>query len=114
MIAHGFNFVGKGAASNKKDAQTRAAWDFCDYLVKEGKMKEEELPTREVYLAFMTSIVTIFLETYLPIVKLKFVIFYLIRATFLKFFAVYRTNLKLRTTNCLLVIKKKTPNKSLR
>ena len=48
LVAPGISYVGKGAAGNKKDAQTRAAWDFCDYLLKEGKMKEEELPTREV------------------------------------------------------------------
>ncbi|XP_076800984.1 zinc finger RNA-binding protein-like isoform X3 [Clavelina lepadiformis] len=47
MVAPGFSYVGKGSASNKKDAQTRAAWDFCDYLVREKKMTEEELPTRE-------------------------------------------------------------------
>lgn len=48
LNAPGFSYVGKGKASNKKDSQTRAAWDFCDWLVKEGKMQESELPTREV------------------------------------------------------------------
>ena len=42
------DYVAKGCASNKRDAQTRAAWDFCDYLVREGKMKSEVLPVREV------------------------------------------------------------------
>jgi len=48
VVVSDYSYVGKGSASNKKDAQTRAAWDFCDYLVKEGKMTETELPTREV------------------------------------------------------------------
>nr|CAB3267939.1 ZF(C2H2)-54 zinc finger protein [Phallusia mammillata] len=47
VIVPGFPYVGKGTAGNKKDSQTRAAWDFCDYLVRENKMKESELPIRE-------------------------------------------------------------------
>ena len=35
-------------AHNKKDAQSRACWDFCDYLVKIGKISEKELPPRPV------------------------------------------------------------------
>ena len=48
VIARGFDFIARGSASNKKDAQTRAAWDFCDWLVTEKKMTALELPTREV------------------------------------------------------------------
>jgi len=35
-------------AHNKKDAQSRACWDFCDYLVKVGKISEKELPPRPI------------------------------------------------------------------
>jgi len=35
-------------AHNKKDAQSRACWDFCDYLVKMGKINENELPPRPI------------------------------------------------------------------
>ncbi|CAF5207468.1 unnamed protein product [Rotaria magnacalcarata] len=32
-----------GNSTNKKDAQTNAAIDFCQYLVREGKMLQNEL-----------------------------------------------------------------------
>ena len=32
-----------GNSTNKKDAQTNAAIDFCQYLVREGKMPQNEL-----------------------------------------------------------------------
>jgi len=47
LTAEGFAYVGKGCATKKKDAQTRACWDFFDYLVETGKLTEQGLPKRE-------------------------------------------------------------------
>uniref|UniRef100_A0A3B3B7P7 RNA helicase n=1 Tax=Oryzias melastigma TaxID=30732 RepID=A0A3B3B7P7_ORYME len=40
----GFNYVGMGNSTSKKDAQTNAARDFVNYLVRVGEMKAEEVP----------------------------------------------------------------------
>ncbi|PIC45573.1 hypothetical protein B9Z55_005547 [Caenorhabditis nigoni] len=40
-----FPYVAFGNSSNKKDAATNAARDFCLFLVREGEMKESEIPT---------------------------------------------------------------------
>merc|ERR1712096_145030 len=47
LTAAGFTYVGKGCATKKKDAQTRACWDFFDYLIETGKLTAEGLPKRE-------------------------------------------------------------------
>jgi len=47
LVAEGFTYIGKGCATKKKDAQTRACWDFFDYLVESGKLTEQGLPKRE-------------------------------------------------------------------
>jgi len=47
LVATGFDYVGRGCAGSKKDAQTRAAWDFCDHLVDKGRLDQSQLPTRE-------------------------------------------------------------------
>ncbi|XP_030352113.1 ATP-dependent RNA helicase A isoform X4 [Strigops habroptila] len=41
----GFNYVGMGNSTNKKDAQTNAARDFVNYLVRVNEMKKEEIPS---------------------------------------------------------------------
>nr|XP_018671141.1 zinc finger RNA-binding protein isoform X1 [Ciona intestinalis] len=51
IVVHGYDYVAKGSAGNKKDSQTRAAWDFCDYLVREKLMTESELPIRDAKFA---------------------------------------------------------------
>lgn len=33
-----------GNSTNKKDAQANAARDFCQYLVRQGEMKAEDIP----------------------------------------------------------------------
>lgn len=33
-----------GNSTNKKDAQANAARDFCQYLVRQGQMKADEIP----------------------------------------------------------------------
>ncbi|CAF3771463.1 unnamed protein product [Rotaria sp. Silwood1] len=38
-----YSYTAIGNSTNKKDAQTNAAIDFCQYLVREGKMPENEL-----------------------------------------------------------------------
>ncbi|NXA49059.1 DHX9 helicase, partial [Nothocercus julius] len=41
----GFNYIGMGNSTNKKDAQSNAARDFVNYLVRVNEMKTEEIPT---------------------------------------------------------------------
>lgn len=40
----GFNYIGMGNSTNKKDAQTNAARDFVNYLVRIGEMSAAEVP----------------------------------------------------------------------
>ncbi|KAF1765667.1 hypothetical protein GCK72_005620 [Caenorhabditis remanei] len=40
-----FNYVAFGNSSNKKDAATNAALDFCQFLVRDGKMQQSEIPS---------------------------------------------------------------------
>ncbi|NWH38586.1 DHX9 helicase, partial [Chloropsis hardwickii] len=40
----GFNYVGMGNSTNKKDAQSNAARDFINYLVRVNEIKRDELP----------------------------------------------------------------------
>ncbi|KAH9284837.1 ATP-dependent RNA helicase A [Echinococcus granulosus] len=46
----GFAYIGVGNSVNKKDAQTNAARDFASFLVREGYLKESEVPTIRVSL----------------------------------------------------------------
>uniref|UniRef100_A0A8C4NDB0 DRBM domain-containing protein n=2 Tax=Eptatretus burgeri TaxID=7764 RepID=A0A8C4NDB0_EPTBU len=39
-----FSYTGMGNSTNKKDAQTNAARDFVNYLVRIGEMKQEDVP----------------------------------------------------------------------
>ncbi|NXN13925.1 DHX9 helicase, partial [Indicator maculatus] len=41
----GFNYVGMGNSTNKKDAQSNAARDFVNYLIRVNEMKREEVPS---------------------------------------------------------------------
>ena len=47
-MVSGIEYTAQVQASNKKDAQSRAAWDFCENLVKTGYMKQSELPPKPV------------------------------------------------------------------
>lgn len=38
------DYVGMGNSTNKKDAASNAARDFCQYLVREGHMAPKDLP----------------------------------------------------------------------
>ncbi|NWH87179.1 DHX9 helicase, partial [Aegithalos caudatus] len=40
----GFNYVGMGNSTNKKDAQSNAARDFINFLVRVNEMKKDEVP----------------------------------------------------------------------
>ncbi|XP_040262794.1 ATP-dependent RNA helicase A isoform X2 [Bufo bufo] len=40
----GFNYTGMGNSSSKKDAQSNAARDFVNYLVRMGEMRSDEVP----------------------------------------------------------------------
>ncbi|TFK02028.1 myogenin [Platysternon megacephalum] len=40
----GFNYIGMGNSTNKKDAQSNAARDFLNYLVRLNEIKSEEIP----------------------------------------------------------------------
>lgn len=40
----GFNYIGMGNSTNKKDAQANAARDFVNYLVRVGEIGASEVP----------------------------------------------------------------------
>lgn len=40
----GFDYVGLGSASNKKDAETNAAKDFCGFLIGAGIIPPDSFP----------------------------------------------------------------------
>ena len=40
----GFAYVGAGNSTSKKDAQANAANDFIQFLVREGKVQQSEVP----------------------------------------------------------------------
>lgn len=40
----GYNYTGMGNSTNKKDAQSNAARDFVNYLVRINEVKSEEVP----------------------------------------------------------------------
>lgn len=44
MRVEGFNYIGMGNSTNKKDAQANAARDFVNYLVRVGQMSASEVP----------------------------------------------------------------------
>ena len=48
----GFNYIGMGNSTNKKDAQSNAARDFVNYLVRVNEMKKEEVPDFGVSCSF--------------------------------------------------------------
>jgi len=52
-----YKFVGVGEASSKKEAQTEAAWNFADYLVKEKELQASELPAKSVRANFRRLVV---------------------------------------------------------
>lgn len=41
----GFNYVGVGNSTNKKDAQSNAARDFISFLVRQALVNPNEVPT---------------------------------------------------------------------
>ncbi|VDO11988.1 unnamed protein product [Rodentolepis nana] len=41
----GFSYTGIGNSTNKKDAQTNSARDFANFLVREGHLKQSDLPS---------------------------------------------------------------------
>lgn len=49
----GFNYIGMGNSTNKKDAQTNAARDFVSYLVRIGEMTAAEVPAVGVSTLFL-------------------------------------------------------------
>ena len=44
----GFDYVGVGNSTNKKDAQSNCARDFVQYLVRLGHVKQSEVPSAMV------------------------------------------------------------------
>ncbi|EPQ16408.1 ATP-dependent RNA helicase A [Myotis brandtii] len=44
----GYNYIGMGNSTNKKDAQSNAARDFVNYLVRINEVKSEEVPAISV------------------------------------------------------------------
>lgn len=41
----GYSYIGMGNSTNKKDAQTNAARDFVNFLVRTGEMNATDVPT---------------------------------------------------------------------
>ena len=41
----GFDYTGAGNSTSKKDAHANAAQDFCAYLVRTGKLQEDQVPS---------------------------------------------------------------------
>ena len=48
-----YSYVGVGNSVNKKDAQTNAANDFVQYLVRQGQIDPSEIPSQQVCFLFM-------------------------------------------------------------
>ncbi|XP_062619282.1 ATP-dependent RNA helicase A-like isoform X1 [Saccostrea cucullata] len=46
--AEGFEYIAVGNSTNKKDAQTNAAKDFVQYLVRQGLVQQAEVPALEM------------------------------------------------------------------
>ena len=44
----GITYVAAGNSTNKKDAQSNAANDMCQYLVRTGQMRKEDVPNLAV------------------------------------------------------------------
>lgn len=44
VTAAGYDYTGLGKGKNKKIAQTNAAFDFCQYLIKYGHLSRSDLP----------------------------------------------------------------------
>ena len=42
--AEGFAYTGVGNSTSKKDAQSNAALDFCQFLVRSGMVNQNDLP----------------------------------------------------------------------
>lgn len=61
----GFNYTGMGNSTNKKDAQSNAARDFVNYLVRVGEMSAAEVPALGVRKQFL------FLQTLPGLYKYK-------------------------------------------
>ena len=40
----GFDYIGAGNSTSKKDAQANAAKDFCNFLVRSGEMQQSDIP----------------------------------------------------------------------
>ena len=51
----GFSYTGMGNSSNKKDAQSNAARDFVNYLVRVGEMNGAEVPALGVRTPFLST-----------------------------------------------------------
>lgn len=52
LRVEGFNYIGMGSSTNKKDAQSNAARDFVNYLVRVNEMKKDEVPAFGVSCSF--------------------------------------------------------------
>lgn len=51
----GYNYIGMGNSTNKKDAQSNAARDFVNYLVRTKEVSASEVPALGVSITSMFS-----------------------------------------------------------
>ncbi|KAJ8300169.1 hypothetical protein KUTeg_021688 [Tegillarca granosa] len=61
VIVEGFDYVGVGNSTNKKDAQSNAAKDFIQFLVRQGLMQQSEVPTFAVSFIISCMLQNLFL-----------------------------------------------------
>ena len=51
----GFEYIAMGNSTNKKDAQTNAAKDFVQFLVRKGLVEQSEVPAMEMVRLISTN-----------------------------------------------------------
>lgn len=44
MRVDGYNYIAVGNSTNKKDSQSNAALDFCQFLIRSGHLNQNDLP----------------------------------------------------------------------
>lgn len=69
----GYNYTGMGNSTNKKDAQSNAARDFVNYLVRINELKSEEVPAIGVSMAKQLETYKIMLIQY--VWRLRVIVF---------------------------------------
>ena len=67
MSIPGLDYKASEEARSKRDAQTNAAWNFCDEMVRTGYMKKKDLPPRFIVCIWVSCAATVCFGTRLRI-----------------------------------------------